>query len=119
MAIQRQHRSLLQGAALIEIHHSFELTERTDQRCSPHGEGQTESPQTPALGEGEELDSPLFPMGAAQKSGRVTLERQINVGIVMRQHEVMAMAVGHRLIKPRLISCAGGWVVGEAQNHEA
>ena len=68
------YRAGLEGQGLVEINHGLYLGQGLDQRRCPHGKGQPEAAQAPALGEGEKFNASLAPTLAAQQGGGLTLQ---------------------------------------------
>ena len=88
-ALQGLDRTLLQSQALVEIDDGLGATQGGNQRCSTNRETEPESPKAPALREGKEFNAALPPARSLQKSGRLSIQGEIHIGIVVSDHHVV------------------------------
>ena len=108
----------LKGKGLVEIDHGFQLAQAGDQGRSPDSESQAIAAKTPTLGEGKKFNALAPPIRMEQKGRRLPLQGEVDIGIVVGQHDVMVDGTSHGAIQPALIAGGGRGVVGKPQHHQ-
>ena len=111
-------RSLLKREGLVEINHSFHLSQSTDQGFSTDGEGQPKTTEAPTFRKRKKFDPPFLPPRTAQQHRCLPLKRQIDIGIVVSDHHLMTDASLHRSVQKLLGPGLTGGVMGITEHKQ-
>ena len=87
--LQGLNRTLLQSQALVEIDDGLGATQGGNQRCRTNCKTKSESPKAPALRKGEEFNAALPPVRSLLQRGRLSIQGEIHIGIVVSDHHVV------------------------------